>query len=215
MKHKFLILILCLVLMLSLAVPGTLALASEDEDTPETTEPFEDTQATDETESVPEDVAEPTSSESDQDPDETEAPADTVEDTQDSGVAVHSDMDEDSESAEVPGTADETDPVPEDTRPDEDDEVEESDEGEDDADEGEDLSLYEKLMAAQTAEEFDAIILAAAEDELVFSCAEFDALDDYYVYLTTGAYPDHSPVVDHVSTTVNFTNVAPLVGSGK
>lgn len=77
------------------------------------------------------------------------------------------------------------------------------------------LSLYEKLMATKSAAEFDAIIAECTEDQLVFCCEEFDQLNDHYIYLTTGAYPSHEPIVEEVSTTVNFTNVAPLVGSGK
>lgn len=72
---------------------------------------------------------------------------------------------------------------------------------------------YDRLMAAQTAEEFEAIAAQYSAEELVFTPEEFDALDAYYIYLTTGEYPSYEPVVDVVSGTVNFTNVAPLVGA--
>lgn len=76
--------------------------------------------------------------------------------------------------------------------------------------------LFDRLMAAATAEAFDAIVDQATEEELgSFTCEEFDKLDAYYIYLTTGEYPDYSPVVIEVMEIVDFTNVAPLVGSGK
>lgn len=77
------------------------------------------------------------------------------------------------------------------------------------------LSLYEKLMATETAEEFDSLIAEYTSEELVFSCEEFDDLDAHYIYLTTGEYPNYEPVVDVVLSIVDFTNAAPLVGSGK
>lgn len=76
--------------------------------------------------------------------------------------------------------------------------------------------LFDRLMAAATAEAFEAIVDQATEEELgSFTCEEFDKLDAYYIYLTTGEYPDYSPVVIEVIEIVDFTNVAPLVGSGK
>lgn len=76
--------------------------------------------------------------------------------------------------------------------------------------------LFDRLMAAATAEAFEAIVDQATEEELgSFTCEEFDKLDAYYIYLTTGEYPDYSPVVIEVMEIVDFTNVAPLVGSGK
>lgn len=76
------------------------------------------------------------------------------------------------------------------------------------------LTAYERLIATTTAAEFDDIVAQYTPEELVFTCEEFDALDAHYIYLTTGAYPSHEPIVDEVSTTVNFTNVAPLVDFG-
>lgn len=75
--------------------------------------------------------------------------------------------------------------------------------------------LYEKLMATTTVEEFDAIIATCSEEELVFGCKEFDDLDAHYIYLSTGEYPNYEPIVDVVLNIVDFTNAAPLVGSGK
>lgn len=77
------------------------------------------------------------------------------------------------------------------------------------------LTLYERLMATTTKEEFDSIIAQASQEELVFPCQEFDDLDAHYIYLTTGEYPNYEPVVDVVLSIVDFTNAAPLVGSGK
>lgn len=77
----------------------------------------------------------------------------------------------------------------------------------------EEMSLFERLMACETLEEFMAIVEAASEEELFFTCEEFDSVDAHYIYLSTGEYPDYSPVVDEVVETVNFTNVAPLVGT--
>lgn len=77
-------------------------------------------------------------------------------------------------------------------------------------------ALFDRLMAAATAEAFEAIVDQATEEELgSFTCEEFDKLDAHYIYLTTGEYPDYSPVVIEVMEIVDFTNVAPLVGSGK
>ena len=76
--------------------------------------------------------------------------------------------------------------------------------------------LFDRLMAAATAEAFEAIVDLATEEELgSFTCEEFDKLDAHYIYLTTGEYPDYSPVVIEVMEIVDFTNVAPFVGSGK
>lgn len=77
-------------------------------------------------------------------------------------------------------------------------------------------SVYERLLAAKTLDEFQAIIEAASEEELSsFTCEEFDNVDAHYIYLSTGEYPDYSPVVDEVMEIVNFTNVAPFVGTGE
>lgn len=77
-------------------------------------------------------------------------------------------------------------------------------------------SVYERLLAAKTLDEFQAIIDAASEEELSsFTCEEFDNVDAHYIYLSTGKYPDYSPVVDEVMEIVNFTNVAPFVGTGE
>ena len=77
------------------------------------------------------------------------------------------------------------------------------------------LTLAERLLATETLEEFEAIIAEATEEELVFTCEEFDKVDAHYIYLTTGDYPNYEPVVDTVLEIVNFTNVAPFVGTGK
>ena len=77
------------------------------------------------------------------------------------------------------------------------------------------LTLAERLLATETVEEFEAIIAEATEEELVFTCEEFDKVDAHYIYLTTGDYPNYEPVVDTVLEIVNFTNVAPFVGTGK
>lgn len=77
-------------------------------------------------------------------------------------------------------------------------------------------SLYERLMATETLDEFSAIVDAATEEELSsLSCEEFDDVDAHYYYLSTGEVLDRSPIIDEVPTTVNFTNVAPLVGTGE
>lgn len=79
-----------------------------------------------------------------------------------------------------------------------------------------DAPLFERLMAATSVEEFDEIAEHATEEELgSFTCKEFDELDAYYIYLSTGEYPDYSIVVDQVVEIVNFTNVAPFVDSDK
>lgn len=77
------------------------------------------------------------------------------------------------------------------------------------------LTLAERLLATETVEEFEAIIAEATEEELIFTCEEFDKVDAHYIYLTTGDYPNYEPVVDTVLEIVNFTNVAPFVGTGK
>lgn len=77
------------------------------------------------------------------------------------------------------------------------------------------LTLAERLLATETVEEFEAIIAEATEEELVFTCEEFDKVDAHYIYLTTGDYPNYEPVVDTVLEIVNFTNVAPFVDTGK
>lgn len=77
------------------------------------------------------------------------------------------------------------------------------------------LTLAQRLLETTTMEEFEAIIGEASEEELVFTCEEFDAVDAHYIYLTTGEYPNYEPVVDTVLEIVNFTNVAPFVGTGK
>ena len=72
-------------------------------------------------------------------------------------------------------------------------------------------SVYDRLMAAETADEFMAIIEQASEEELnVLTCEEFDDVDAHYIFLTTGQYPDFSPVVDEVVEIVNYTCVAPF-----
>ena len=77
------------------------------------------------------------------------------------------------------------------------------------------LTLAQRLLETTTMEEFEAIIGEASEEELVFTCEEFDKVDAHYIYLTTGDYPNYEPVVDTVLEIVNFTNVAPFVGTGK
>lgn len=76
-------------------------------------------------------------------------------------------------------------------------------------------SVYERLMAAETKEEFDAIIAEIPEEDRVFTCEQFDDLEARYYFLSTGETLDRSPIVDEVSTTVNFTNVAPLAGTNQ
>ena len=79
-----------------------------------------------------------------------------------------------------------------------------------------DAPLFDRLMAATSVEEFEEIADNATEEELgSFTCKEFDELDAYYIYLSTGEYPDYSIVVDQVVEIVNFTNVAPFVDSDK
>lgn len=75
-------------------------------------------------------------------------------------------------------------------------------------------ALYQKLIATKSQKEFDAIIAGYTEKNLVFTCEEFDNLEAHYYFLSTGKVLDRSLVVDEVSTTVNFTNVAPLIESG-
>lgn len=78
-----------------------------------------------------------------------------------------------------------------------------------------DAPLYDRLMAAETLEAFTTIVEQADEKELSdFTCEEFDNVEAHYVFLSTGEYPDNSPVVDEALEIVNFTNVAPLVGAG-
>lgn len=78
-----------------------------------------------------------------------------------------------------------------------------------------DAPLYDRLMAAETLEAFTTIVEQADEKELSdFTCEEFDNVEAHYVFLSTGEYPDYSPVVDVVMEIVNFDNVAPLVGAG-
>ena len=78
-----------------------------------------------------------------------------------------------------------------------------------------DAPLYDRLMAAETLEAFTTIVEQADEKELSdFTCEEFDNVEAHYVFLSTGEYPDYSPVVDEVMEIVNFDNVAPLVGAG-
>lgn len=77
------------------------------------------------------------------------------------------------------------------------------------------LTLAQRLLETTTMEEFEAIIGEASEEELVFTCEEFDKVDAHYIYLTTGDYPNYEPVVDTVLEIVNFTNVAPFVDTGK
>lgn len=72
-------------------------------------------------------------------------------------------------------------------------------------------ALYDRLMAAETADDFMAIIGQTSEEELnALSDSQLDDLDDYYAFLTTGEYPDHTPVVDEVMEIVNYTDVAPF-----
>lgn len=76
-------------------------------------------------------------------------------------------------------------------------------------------SLFDRLMDCTSREEFDALIAQTPEEERnSFTCEEFDQLEAHYHYLSTGEPIDHAPIVDEGSATVNFTNVAPLVGSG-
>lgn len=75
------------------------------------------------------------------------------------------------------------------------------------------LTLFQKLMAAKTVEEFDAIASEAGAENLVLTCAEFDALEEHYYFLCNGVELDRSPVVyvvEDIPTSVNYTNVAPL-----
>lgn len=73
------------------------------------------------------------------------------------------------------------------------------------------LPLYDRLMAASTAEEFTMIVDSTPIEEIsALTGEEFDAVDAYYIFLTTGAYPDYSPVVDEVMEIVDYTYVAPL-----
>lgn len=69
---------------------------------------------------------------------------------------------------------------------------------------------YDRLMAAQTAEEFEAIAAQYSAEELVFTPEEFDALDAHYYWLCNGIEIDRSPVVYEESCSVNYTNVAPI-----
>lgn len=72
-------------------------------------------------------------------------------------------------------------------------------------------ALYDWLMAAETADDFMAIIEQTSQEELnALSDSQLDDLDDYYAFLTTGEYPDHTPVVDEVMEIVNYTDVAPF-----
>ena len=73
------------------------------------------------------------------------------------------------------------------------------------------LPLYERLMAAPNAEEFMLIVDSTPVEAFnALTDEEFDAVDAYYIFLTTGAYPDYSPVVDEVMEIVDYTYVAPL-----
>lgn len=206
---KVLALILCLALVLSVTLPGTLAVsAAEDsvtgdfaaEETSQPTETSTETGAPDESGST-----ETTTGETQ--PDTTDETGDTTGDTADG----NGDSNGSTEATEAPA---ETDPT-ETTAP-------QCTCGREDGEHDEgcpcyevELTLYERLMATTSVEEFDAIIAECTEEQLIFSCEEFDNLDDHYIYLTTGEYPSHEPIVDYVSETVNFTNVAPLVNSGK
>ena len=77
-------------------------------------------------------------------------------------------------------------------------------------------SLYERFMACETLEELEAVSSAASEEERSsLTPEEFDRVDAYYIYLSTGEYPDYSPVVHEVMEIVNYTKVAPLVGTVK
>ena len=77
-------------------------------------------------------------------------------------------------------------------------------------------SLYERFMACKTLEELEAVSSAASEEERSsLTPEEFDRVDAYYIYLSTGEYPDYSPVVHEVMEIVNYTKVAPLVGTVK
>lgn len=72
-------------------------------------------------------------------------------------------------------------------------------------------SFYERLMAAETAEEFMAIAEQTTEEERnALTCEEFDNANARYIFLITGKYPDYSPVVDEVMEIVNYTYVAPF-----
>lgn len=210
---KVLALILCLALVLSVTLPGTLAVsAAEDsvtgdfaaEETSQPTETSTETGAPDESGSTETTTGETTG---ETQPDTTDETGDTTGDTADG----NGDSNGSTDATEAPA---ETDPT-ETTAP-------QCTCGREDGEHDEDcpcyeveLTLYERLMATTSVEEFDAIIAECTEEQLIFSCEEFDNLDDHYIYLTTGEYPSHEPIVDYVSETVNFTNVAPLVNSGK
>ena len=70
------------------------------------------------------------------------------------------------------------------------------------------LTLVERLLATETTEAFMAIFTGLSEDEQGFSSEDFDRIDAHYIYLTTGEYPNYEPVVDTVIETVNYTYVA-------
>lgn len=75
-------------------------------------------------------------------------------------------------------------------------------------------SLSERLLAAQDLDTFLAIANAANEEERnSLASEEFDAIDAYYIYLSTGEYPNEEPAANEALEIVTFTNVAPLVGS--
>lgn len=75
------------------------------------------------------------------------------------------------------------------------------------------LTLVERLLATETADDFMAIIAGLSEEELVFSCEDFDRIDAHYIFLTTGEYPNYEPVVDTVIETVSYTYVAPFANA--
>ena len=70
------------------------------------------------------------------------------------------------------------------------------------------LTIVERLLATETTEDFMAIFAGLSEDEQGFSSEDFDRIDAHYIYLTTGEYPNYEPVVYTVIETVNYTCVA-------
>lgn len=202
MKHKVLALLLCLAIILTMTLPGTLAVSSDtDALTTQLLIPSAAEKAA--PAETPEPPTETPAEEPSQEPSEEPAQEPSVEPSEEPTTGENNTADTtittESEPTCTCGAADgnHTEGCALYTEPEK------------------ELSLYEKLMATKSAAEFDAIIAECTEDQLVFCCEEFDQLNDHYIYLTTGAYPSHEPIVEEVSTTVNFTNVAPLVGSGK
>lgn len=70
------------------------------------------------------------------------------------------------------------------------------------------LTLVERLLATKTLEEYMSIVEGATEEELTLSDDDYNLIDAQYIYLTTGEYPSFDPVVYTVIETVNYTCVA-------